>query len=60
MKKSIFGILAIGLLCAFMAGCGSSDGPSFSDDELLKRGQAGHNAASNPQSRQAPAATTGK
>jgi|GEM_PF-5759082 len=58
MKQSILGILALCLLAAFTAGCGSSkdDGPNFSDDDLLKRGQAGHNAASSPQSKTTPGA----
>lgn len=34
------------ILGAILAGCGKNeDGPQLSDDELLKRGRAGHEAA---------------
>jgi len=46
MKRSIFGVLLLGLVSVFgMIGCSNNeDGPSLSDDELLKRGKAGHEA----------------
>jgi len=46
MKRSIFGVLLLGLVSIFGAfGCSNNeDGPSLSDDELLKRGKAGHEA----------------
>ena len=49
MKKLTLDCLALTLLAAgCLFGCGSgSDGPQLSDDELLKRGKGGHDAASN-------------
>jgi hypothetical protein len=51
MKKSHLNFLALGLMAMLsLAGCSKdADGPSLSDDDLLKRGQAGHNAASGGQ-----------
>lgn len=48
MKKLPFKS-ALGLIVAScILGCGSgSDGPQLSDDELLKRGKGGHDAAAN-------------
>jgi len=47
MKQRIITIFSLSLLAILsLTGCsGNSDGPSFSDDELLKRGKAGHDAA---------------
>ena len=48
MKRFTLVILALGLLSTFfMAGCSNPDGPSFSDDDLLKRGKGGHDAATS-------------
>ncbi len=44
-KFLIWGFVVV-LTAGILAGCGKKDdeGPQFSDDDLLKRGQAGHDA----------------
>lgn len=62
MKKSTIGTIVVGILAAFhMAGCGNSDGPTMSDDELLKRGSSGRaSSASSQQTTRPEASTTGR
>ena len=52
-KLVFFAVSLVGGFC--LVGCGNSnDGPSLSDDELLKRGRAGHDAAGGSTYKPAP------
>ena len=55
-----FGLMVV-LVGGILAGCGKKDddGPQMSDDDLLKRGSAGHDAAGGKSGYKPPAGVPG-